>query len=85
MTSATASTGTVRLVGGIAVATILSGTAVLVVAQAGCDDPGGYAPREEGVTELVGGCVGPEDLPIAPEVESGQHPLIPTSDPAVAP
>lgn len=67
--------GTIPLVTGIATATILSGAAVFTVVHAGCGEPGTYRVRE-GVVELVGGCITPEDLPVTP----GQHP-----DPAPRP
>lgn len=61
----TDSAGTAPLFTGIAAAVALSGVAVLTVTHAGCDEPGLYQPRN-GFTELIGGCVAPDDLPLAP-------------------
>jgi len=80
------------LVRGVAVAALLAGGAVLVVAQTGCDDPGSYAQHDDGVVELVGGCLGPEDLVVAPDDPNDDPaPVIPATaelpgpEPAVAP
>ncbi|MCA1189940.1 MULTISPECIES: hypothetical protein [unclassified Saccharopolyspora] len=73
MAPAMASTGTLPLVGGIAVAAVLSAGAVFAVAQAGCDEPGSYR-QQDGVVELIGGCVQAEDLPVSPEAQDGIPP-----------
>jgi hypothetical protein len=49
----------------VAVAALLSGAAVYLVQQAGCDDPGHYV-RIGDTVELVGGCLRPGDLPVGP-------------------
>jgi hypothetical protein len=49
----------------VAAAALLSGAAVYVVQQAGCDDPGHYV-RTGDTIELVGGCLKPGDLPVGP-------------------
>jgi hypothetical protein len=51
----------VSLVVALAMATI----AFVTVHQAGCHDPGRYLARPGGY-ELVGGCLEPDDLPVAP-------------------
>ncbi|MBB5067330.1 hypothetical protein BJ969_000418 [Saccharopolyspora gloriosae] len=81
-----ASTGTLSLVGGIALATVLSAAAVFAVAQSGCDDPGTYRERD-GVVELIGGCVQAEDLPVTPAPQLGDAPHSPPADidPSIAP
>ncbi len=58
------------LITGIAAATALSGAAVLAVAHSGCQDPGAYRSRDDGVVELIGGCLQPDDLPITPQPRS---------------
>ncbi|WP_243789946.1 hypothetical protein [Saccharopolyspora gloriosae] len=82
----TPATETFPLVGGITVATVLSAAAVFAVAQTGCDDPGSYRERD-GVVELIGGCVQPEDLPVtpAPQLEDSPHSLPTDTDPSIAP
>ncbi|WP_433871399.1 hypothetical protein [Saccharopolyspora sp. CA-218241] len=55
--------GAVPLVTGIVAATALSGAAVVAVLRSGCDDPGVYEARD-GVVELIGGCLHPDDLPV---------------------
>ncbi|MGW0890653.1 hypothetical protein [Saccharopolyspora sp. NPDC002578] len=81
-----ASTGTLSLVGGVALATVLSAAAVFAVAQSGCDDPGTYRERD-GVVELIGGCVQAEDLPVTPAPQLGDAPHSPPADtdPSIAP
>ncbi|RRO15514.1 hypothetical protein EIL87_15855 [Saccharopolyspora rhizosphaerae] len=59
------STGVVPLLSGMLAAAALSGAAVLVVLDSGCDDPGSYH-EHDGVVELIGGCLQPSDLPVAP-------------------
>ncbi|GAA2812351.1 hypothetical protein [Saccharopolyspora taberi] len=72
MARLTPSTGNLPLLSGLAVATALSGIAVFTAVHGGCDDPGSYRPREGGF-ELVGGCLQPDDLPVAPRLpEHGQ-------------
>ncbi|MBE9375615.1 hypothetical protein IQ251_14270 [Saccharopolyspora sp. HNM0983] len=66
---------------GFAGAVLLTGTAVLAVLHAGCDDPGAFLPRD-GAVELVGGCLRSDDLPVVPG-ESGPAELPDGSDPAV--
>ena len=75
MAPLTPSTGAFGLVFGVATAVALSGGAVLTVLQSGCDDPGNYQFRD-GVVELAGGCLRPDDFPVAPEEpESPPRPL----------
>ncbi|MDR7302710.1 hypothetical protein [Haloactinomyces albus] len=66
MARLTPASGTIPLVTGIATATVLSGAAVLTVVHAGCDEPGSYR-MQHGAVELVGGCISPEDIPVAPK------------------
>jgi hypothetical protein len=66
-------TGTIPLVTGIAVATALSGAAVFTVVRSGCDEPGSYRTRD-GVVELIGGCLTPDDLPVTPQHQPGFTP-----------
>ncbi|HEY2203175.1 MAG TPA: hypothetical protein VGH99_01675 [Pseudonocardia sp.] len=48
------------------VAAAMATIAFFTVQQAGCHDPGQYVARPGGY-ELVGGCVEPNDLPVAPD------------------
>lgn len=73
MARPTLASGAVPLVTGIATATVLSGAAVFTVAHAGCEHPGIYRVHN-GVVELVGGCVTPEDIPVAPEKSPASSP-----------
>lgn len=66
MAPLTPSTGAFGLVFGVATAVALSGGAVLTVLQSGCDDPGSYQFRD-GVVELAGGCLQPDDFPVTSE------------------
>ena len=45
--------------------------AVATVRDAGCDDPGRYEPRADGTWSLVGGCVDPADVVVAPPPPAG--------------
>ncbi|BBF99839.1 MULTISPECIES: hypothetical protein [Pseudonocardia] len=47
-------------------AAALTALAVTTVQGAGCDDPGHYEPGPDGSWSLVGGCVEPGDLVVAP-------------------
>jgi hypothetical protein len=47
------------------VAAAMATIALITVQRAGCGDPGHYVLRGNGY-ELVGGCVEPGDLPVAP-------------------
>jgi len=47
-------------------AAALTALAVTTVQGAGCDDPGHYEPGPDGTWVLVGGCVEPGDLVVAP-------------------
>lgn len=73
MARLTPAPATIPLITGIATATVLSGAAVFTVVHAGCDDPGTYRVQN-GVAELVGGCITPEDIPAAPESPSNPTP-----------
>jgi hypothetical protein len=73
MARLTPSAGTLPLVTGIAAATALSGAAVFTVIRSGCEDPGVYQ-FHDGVVELIGGCVQPQDLPVVPAREPGFTP-----------
>ena len=48
-----------------AAAAALTGAALVTVESAGCADPGRYVQQGPSV-ELVGGCLEPDDLPVAP-------------------
>jgi hypothetical protein len=48
------------------VAAAMAVIASIAVEQAGCSDPGHYVEHAGGY-ELVGGCVEPGDLPVAPD------------------
>lgn len=70
MTRLTPAASTIPLVTGVATATVLSAAAVFTVLHAGCEHPGAYrfdgGPSNRGVVELVGSCITPEDIPVAP-------------------
>ncbi|RCW40011.1 hypothetical protein DFQ14_11394 [Halopolyspora algeriensis] len=66
MARLTPTPGAIPLATGIAMATVLSGAAVFAVVHAGCDNPGIYRVHD-GVVELVGGCITPEDIPVTPD------------------
>ncbi|MGH3917252.1 MAG: hypothetical protein ACRDTC_28140 [Pseudonocardiaceae bacterium] len=44
---------------------LLTGAAVVTANEAACDEPGRYVLAPGGV-QLVGGCLPPEELPVAP-------------------
>lgn len=54
----------VRVLAPLMAAAALAAVAVATVREAGCDDPGYYAPIEGGY-ELVGGCLAAGDLLVA--------------------
>ncbi|MGH3620249.1 MAG: hypothetical protein ACRDQ5_00445 [Sciscionella sp.] len=58
--------GMLPLVSAFAMATALTGAAVLTVSAAQCGDPGHYVQRN-GQVMLLGGCLSPADVPAAPE------------------
>lgn len=76
------SNGVFPLLAGMITAAALSGAAVLVVLNSGCEDPGSYH-EHDGVVELIGGCLRPSDLPVAPR-EPAASPPPGSSDPFVA-
>jgi hypothetical protein len=53
------------------VAAAMSAIAVVTVNHAGCTEPGRYV-QHDGQYELVGGCLEPGDLPVAPEAQPDQ-------------
>jgi hypothetical protein len=55
----------------LVVAAAMAAIAFVTVQQAGCHDPGRYVARGDGY-ELIGGCVEPDDLPIAPDTAPTQ-------------
>ena len=63
-----------RVLAPLLAAAALAAVAVVTVQDAGCDDPGYYAPVEGGY-ELVGGCLAAGDLlvvdPVAPVPAEG--------------
>ena len=73
MTRLTPAAGAFPLVTGIAVATVLSGAAVFTVVRSGCDEPGTYRAHD-GVVELIGGCITPDDLPVVPQHQPSHAP-----------
>ncbi|TDD36940.1 hypothetical protein E1288_41155 [Saccharopolyspora elongata] len=66
---------------GFVTAAALSGAAVFAVLQSGCDEPGSYRSRD-GVVELIGGCLKPDDLPVNPRQPADTRPLG-SGDPAL--
>ncbi|MFD0919181.1 hypothetical protein [Saccharopolyspora rosea] len=82
MTRLTPASGAFPLVTGIVAAAALSGAAVFAVLHSGCDDPGAYRAHD-GVVELVGGCLQPDDLPVTPKAPGPVRPLGDV-DPALA-
>jgi hypothetical protein len=50
------------------VAAAMSAIAVVTVTHAGCSEPGRYV-QHGGQYELVGGCLEPGDLPVAPDTQ----------------
>ncbi len=58
-------TGALPLAGATVAALALTGVAVFAVNHAGCSETGRYV-QHDGVVELVGSCLDPNDLPAAP-------------------
>lgn len=81
MTRLTPMNSAFPLVAGIATAAALSGAAVFAVLQSGCDEPGSYRSHD-GVVELIGGCLKPDDLPVNPRYPTDTRPLG-SSDPSL--
>ncbi|MCI2421592.1 hypothetical protein MOQ72_29580 [Saccharopolyspora sp. K220] len=81
MTRLTPTNRAFPLVTGIVTAAALSGAAVLAVLNSGCDEPGVYR-AEDGVVELIGGCLKSDDLPVSPRHPTEVRPLGST-DPAL--
>ncbi|HWN35524.1 MAG TPA: hypothetical protein VNP03_22425 [Pseudonocardia sp.] len=69
------STGGTRwsVVVSLLVAAAMATIAFITVQQAGCHNPGQYIARGTGY-ELVGGCIEPNDLPIAPDTTPAPQP-----------
>lgn len=67
--------GLLPVVASLTVAAALAGAALVTVSRAGCEDPGRYLRTGHGI-ELVGGCLAPGDLPVAP-----QAPQAPATEP----
>ena len=57
--------GALPLAGATVAAMALAGVAVFAVSHAGCSDTGRYV-QHDGVVELVGSCLDPNELPSAP-------------------
>ena len=57
--------GALPLAGATVAAMALAGVAVFAVSHAGCSDTGRYV-QHDGVIELVGSCLNPNELPSAP-------------------
>ena len=58
----------------------LAGVAVFAVSHAGCSDTGRYV-QHDGVVELVGSCLNPNDLPAAPtQPKQDRKPAEPASN-----
>ncbi|MGP4019703.1 hypothetical protein [Saccharopolyspora sp. 5N708] len=74
MTRLTPTTSAFPLVTGIVAAAALSGAAVLAVLNSGCDEPGAYRSND-GVVELIGGCLKSDDLPVSPRHPTDVRPL----------
>jgi hypothetical protein len=55
-------TSALALASSVVVSAGLIGAAFFTVQHAGCDSPGHLAAGEDGVVQLVGGCVSAEDL-----------------------
>jgi len=58
------------------VAAAMATIAFITVQQAGCHNPGQYVARGDGY-ELIGGCIEPNDLPIAPDTVPAPPPAAP--------
>jgi hypothetical protein len=63
--------GALPLAGASVAAMALAGVAVFSVSHAGCSDTGRYV-QHDGVIELVGSCLNPNDLPAAPSAPKQQ-------------
>jgi hypothetical protein len=61
------------------VAAMLTGAAAVTVEQAGCDEPGMWVVSHDR-TQLVGGCLDPEDLPVAPQPAPAPAQSVPFAD-----
>ncbi|PKW14351.1 hypothetical protein [Saccharopolyspora spinosa] len=81
MTRLTPMNSAFPLVTGLVTAAALSGVAVFAVLQSGCDEPGSYR-SQDGVVELIGGCLKPDDLPVNPRYPTDTRPLG-SSDPSL--
>ena len=64
--------GALPLAGATVAALALTGVAVFAVGHAGCSDTGRYV-QHDGVVELVGSCLDPNDLPAAPTAPQPEH------------
>lgn len=72
--------GALPLAGATVAAMALAGVAVFAVSNAGCSDTGRYV-QHDGVVELVGSCLDPNDLPSAPaEQKPDRKPAEPASN-----
>lgn len=72
--------GALPLAGATVAAMALAGVAVFAVSHAGCSESGRYV-QHDGVVELVGSCLDPNDLPPAPaEPKQDRKPANPVSN-----
>ena len=72
--------GALPLAGASVAAMALAGVAVFTVSHAGCSDTGRYV-EHDGVVELVGSCLNPNDLPAAPaQPQQERKPANPVSN-----
>ena len=72
--------GALPLAGATVAAMALAGVAVFAVSHAGCSETGRYV-QHDGVVELVGSCLDPNDLPAAPQApKQDRKPANPVSN-----
>lgn len=58
--------GALPLAAALSAAALLTGAAVFTVVRVNCHDPAQYV-QHNGIVELIGGCVGKDDLPVGPK------------------
>jgi len=73
--------GALPLAGASVAAMALAGVAVFTVSHSGCSESGRYV-EHDGVIELVGSCLDPNDLPAAPaKPQQDRKPAAPAVNP----
>ena len=71
-----------RTAGPLLAAAGLTALAVVSIRTAGCEDPGRYEALPDGTFALVGGCLEPGDLVVAPPAPTPVPPVVPAPVPS---